>query len=92
MRRLSPRPATSTRSTRTDASRLGPRRPGLGLNMIAGVDGVASLAGRSGALGGPADKALSAAPGDAALAPPLHLEVAHVLQAHHYVFLRYRRQ
>ena len=40
--------------------RVGPRRPGLRLNMIASVDGAASVAGRSGALGGPADKALFA--------------------------------
>lgn len=41
-------------------NRLGPRRPGVRLNMIASVDGAASLQGRSGALGGPADKALFA--------------------------------
>jgi len=35
-------------------------RPGVRLNMIASVDGAASLAGRSGALGGPADKELFA--------------------------------
>ncbi|HYX44675.1 MAG TPA: hypothetical protein VE760_06490 [Acidimicrobiales bacterium] len=56
------------------------------------MDGVASLAGRSGALGGPADKALFAAPGDAALAPPLHLELAHVLKGEHYLFLPDRGQ
>jgi riboflavin biosynthesis pyrimidine reductase len=39
---------------------LGPGRPGVRLNMIASVDGAASLDGRSGALGGPADKALFA--------------------------------
>jgi riboflavin biosynthesis pyrimidine reductase len=39
---------------------LGPGRPGVRLNMIASVDGAASLQGRSGALGGPADKALFA--------------------------------
>jgi riboflavin biosynthesis pyrimidine reductase len=39
---------------------LGPGRPGMRLNMIASVDGAASLQGRSGALGGPADKALFA--------------------------------
>ncbi len=60
--------------------------------MIASVDGIASLAGRSGALGGPADKALFAAPGDATLAPPLHLELAHVRKAEHYLFLPDRRQ
>jgi riboflavin biosynthesis pyrimidine reductase len=38
--------------------RLGPDRPGLRLNMIASVDGAASLAGRTGTLGGQADKAL----------------------------------
>ncbi|HEX2193281.1 MAG TPA: pyrimidine reductase family protein [Acidimicrobiales bacterium] len=38
--------------------RLGPRRPGLRLNMIAAVDGAAAVEGRSGALGGPADKTL----------------------------------
>lgn len=37
--------------------RVGPR-PGVRLNMIASVDGAAALAGRSGALGGPDDKAL----------------------------------
>ena len=35
-------------------------RPGVRLNMIASVDGAASLAGRSGSLGGPADMALFA--------------------------------
>jgi len=35
-------------------------RPGVRLNMIASVDGAASLAGRSGALGGPADQELFA--------------------------------
>ena len=39
---------------------LGPSRPRVRLNMIASVDGAASLQGRSGALGGPADKALFA--------------------------------
>ena len=39
---------------------LGPNRPRVRLNMIASVDGAASLQGRSGALGGPADKALFA--------------------------------
>jgi riboflavin biosynthesis pyrimidine reductase len=39
---------------------LGPGRPGVRLNMIVSVDGAASLQGRSGALGGPADKALFA--------------------------------
>jgi len=33
-------------------------RPAVRLNMIASVDGAASVSGRSGALGGPADKAL----------------------------------
>ena len=37
-----------------------PGRPGVRLNMIASVDGAASLAGRSGSLGGPADMALFA--------------------------------
>ena len=92
MRRLSPRPAMSTRSTRANASRLGPRGPGLRLNRIASADGVASFGGRPGALGGPAHKAFSAAPGDAALAPPLHLELAHVLEAEHHLFLPDRRQ
>jgi riboflavin biosynthesis pyrimidine reductase len=40
--------------------RLGPRRPRVRLNMIASVDGAASLDGRSGTLGGPADKGLFA--------------------------------
>jgi riboflavin biosynthesis pyrimidine reductase len=40
--------------------RLGPSRPGVRLNMIASVDGAASLDGRSGTLGGPADRALFA--------------------------------
>jgi len=35
-------------------------RPRVRLNMIASVDGAASLAGRSGSLGGPADKSLFA--------------------------------
>jgi riboflavin biosynthesis pyrimidine reductase len=39
---------------------LGPSRPGVRLNMIVSVHGAASLQGRSGALGGPADKALFA--------------------------------
>jgi riboflavin biosynthesis pyrimidine reductase len=39
-------------------SRLAPDRPSVRLNMIASVDGAAALAGRSGALGGGADKAL----------------------------------
>lgn len=39
---------------------LSPGRPGVRLNMIASVDGAAALAGRSGALGGRADKALFA--------------------------------
>jgi riboflavin biosynthesis pyrimidine reductase len=39
---------------------LGPGRPRVRLNMIVSVDGAASLQGRSGALGGPADKALFA--------------------------------
>ena len=39
---------------------LGPSRPWVRLNMIASVDGAASLQGRSGALGGPADKAVFA--------------------------------
>jgi riboflavin biosynthesis pyrimidine reductase len=39
---------------------LGPGRPGVRLNMIASVDEAASLQRRSGALGGPADKALFA--------------------------------
>jgi riboflavin biosynthesis pyrimidine reductase len=38
----------------------GPGRPGVRLNMIVRVDGAASLQGRSGVLGGPADKALFA--------------------------------
>ena len=38
---------------------VGPR-PAVRLNMIASVDGAASIGGRSGALGGPADKALFA--------------------------------
>ena len=42
-------------------SKRGPRRPAVRLNMIATVDGAAALAGRSGALGGRADKALFAA-------------------------------
>lgn len=37
-----------------------PSRPGVRLNMIASVDGASSLHGRSGALGGPADKSLFA--------------------------------
>ena len=43
--------------------RLGPvgDRPGVRLNMIASVDGAASIAGKSGSLGGPADKAVFAA-------------------------------
>jgi riboflavin biosynthesis pyrimidine reductase len=41
-------------------TRLGPHRPSVRLNMIASVDGAASFGGRSGALGGPADKALFA--------------------------------
>jgi riboflavin biosynthesis pyrimidine reductase len=36
-------------------------RPGVRLNMIASVDGAASIAGMSGSLGGPADKAMFAA-------------------------------
>jgi riboflavin biosynthesis pyrimidine reductase len=40
-------------------SRLG-ERPCVRLNMIASVDGAASLAGQSGRLGGPADKAMFA--------------------------------
>jgi riboflavin biosynthesis pyrimidine reductase len=36
-------------------------RPGVRLNMIASVDGAASIAGKSGSLGGPADKAVFAA-------------------------------
>ena len=144
---------------------LGPGRPGVRLNMIASVDGAASLQGRSGALGGPADKALFAtlrsladvvlvgagtmraegygparlsddararrrdwglapvppiavitrscrldwrarffteaeqrplvvtvASAAAALAPPSVLELAHVLEADGYLFLRYRRR
>jgi riboflavin biosynthesis pyrimidine reductase len=39
---------------------LGLSRPRVRLNMVASVDGAASLQGRSGALGGPADKALFA--------------------------------
>ncbi|HEY2429167.1 MAG TPA: pyrimidine reductase family protein [Acidimicrobiales bacterium] len=39
---------------------LRPGRPGVRLNMIASVDGAASVDGRSGALGGPADKAMVA--------------------------------
>ena len=35
-------------------------RPAVRLNMIASIDGAASVSGRSGALGGPADKALFA--------------------------------
>ena len=89
---------------------LGPSRPRVRLNMIASVDGAASLLGRSGALGGPADKALFAtlrsladvvlvgagtmrAEGyGAALAPPSVLELAHMLEADGYLFLRYRRR
>jgi riboflavin biosynthesis pyrimidine reductase len=40
--------------------RVEPGRPGVRLKMIATVDGAAALHGRSGALGGPADKALFA--------------------------------
>ena len=40
--------------------RRGPRRPGVRLNMISSLDGAASLHGRSGALGGPVDRALFA--------------------------------
>ena len=36
-------------------------RPGVRLNMIASVDGAASIAGMSGSLGGPADKSVFAA-------------------------------
>jgi riboflavin biosynthesis pyrimidine reductase len=61
MRALVPPPGTTDP---VDAygrlGRLGPRRPGVRLNMIASVDGAAAIDGRSGALGGPADKGLFA--------------------------------
>src|SRR5205085_2392164 len=70
--------------------------------LLAGVHPrMASTRGRSGALGGPADKSLFAAllaAGDAhrilegpALSPPQPMKLAHVLEADGYLFLRYRR-
>ena len=60
MRALVPAPGTDPVDAYGRLGRLDPRRPGVRLNMIASVDGAAAIDGRSGALGGPADKGLFA--------------------------------
>ena len=63
MRRLFPVPADDVDPAAEVASeqRVGPGRPWVALNMITSIDGATAIGGRSGGLGGAADRALFAA-------------------------------